>query len=93
MARDLFLFDHLSKNMAWPEHGCFLVPGVNDTWNEFQKSSIKKDVSTKDWKAAREKLHSQFSEYLAKGGIALTAAAESCRQEDGKYLFCIPFVT
>ena len=73
--------------MAWPEHGCFLIPGVNDTWNLFQKSRKGRAISTsKDWKEAREKLHSEFEDFIAMGGIPARAAEESCRQKDGKYL-------
>ena len=72
--------------MAWPQHGRFLIPGVNDTWNEFQKTSMGKMVSSQDWKKARASLHLEFEEYIASGGIPIKAADESCRQEVGRDL-------
>jgi hypothetical protein len=67
--------------MVWPEHGCFLIPGVNDTWNEFQKSLKGRVATTQDWKTIREILHSEYENYLAKGGIPARAEDESRRQE------------
>ena len=72
--------------MVWPEYGCFLIPGVNDTWNEYQKSVKGKVVLSQDWKKAREILHSEYEDYLAKGGIPVRADDESRRQEDCKRL-------
>jgi hypothetical protein len=56
---------------AWPTNPSLLIPGVNDTWNAFQKLSSGKAVTSKDWKVAREELHKEFKAYLANGGEQL----------------------
>ncbi len=74
--------------MTWPQHGCLLIPGVNDTWNEFQKS-CSGVVSSIDWKKAREKLQSEYEDFLSKGGIPTRVAEDSCRQRDNSCLMLI----
>jgi hypothetical protein len=58
----------------WPQHGRFLIPGVNDTWNEFQKfcKGTKRLATSKDWRAAREALHAEYRQFIAEGGAPLT---------------------
>ena len=63
----------------WPDHPRFLIPGVNDTWNEFQKSSRGKTVTSNDWKTARAVLHDEFKQYLATGGAPLNSCDETFR--------------
>ena len=63
----------------WPEHGHMLIPGVNDTWNDFQKYSRGKIVSSIDWKKAREVLYLKYEDYLASGGLPKQAPQETCR--------------
>ncbi len=52
----------------WPEHARFLIPGVNDTWNDYQRLCKGMVVTGKEWKAARRALHEQYQTYLAEGG-------------------------
>jgi hypothetical protein len=52
----------------WPEDVRFLIPGVNDTWNLFQKFSKGRTVTGKDWKEARQALHDKYHNFLAEGG-------------------------
>ena len=71
-----FLFIGLVMNLVskgWPIQPQFLIPGVNDTWNEFQKSSRGKTVTSNDWKTARAVLHEEFKQYLATGGVPLNS--------------------
>ncbi len=55
----------------WPVHGKYLIPGVNDTWNHFQKFCSGKCVSPEDWKSARQKLHDDYREHILEGGKAV----------------------
>ena len=57
------------KYGSWPEHPRYLIPGINDTWNVFQKKNRGKVVTSSDWKAARCLLHAQYRKFLAEGGI------------------------
>jgi hypothetical protein len=52
----------------WPDRGSELVPGVNDTWNEFQKFHNGKVVTSADWRAAKQALHAEYTAYLEGGG-------------------------
>ncbi len=65
----------------WPLHGCLLMPGVNDTWNEFQKAwkGTGKLVNAQDWRAARAALHAQYQQFIADGGIPLQIEPETSR--------------
>ena len=54
----------------WPAEVKFLIPGINDTWNEFQKSRKGMLFTPSDWKSAREALRKEFNEHLANGGVA-----------------------
>jgi hypothetical protein len=65
--------------MPWPERGELLIPGINDTWNEFQKHSKGKSVSSADWKLAKEILYKEYEEHLAKGGTAEGITDDWCR--------------
>ena len=60
----------VKSTMPWPEHPKFLQPNKNDTWNDFQKLHRGKIVTTTAWREARDALHKEFREYLARGGIA-----------------------
>jgi hypothetical protein len=65
---------------GWPQHGRFLIHGVNDTWNEYQKfCKGTRLVTPKDWKAARAALHAQHEEFIAEGGVPLKFDHETCR--------------
>ena len=66
--------------MQWPADGRFLIPGVNDTWNEFQKKSRGQSVTSIDWKNARETLYQQFTNFIADGGSPIRPEAGSRRQ-------------
>ena len=52
----------------WPKDGSTLIPGVNDTWNEFQKFKNGKIVTSADWRAAKQALHKEYTAYLKQGG-------------------------
>jgi hypothetical protein len=54
----------------WPVEAKLLIPGINDTWNDFQKFCKGKLITTAHWKLAREDLRKKFNEYLANGGVA-----------------------
>ena len=55
----------------WPESGKFLIPGFNDSWNNFQKfSKGTSQISTADWRLARAALRKEYEEYVANGGTA-----------------------
>lgn len=60
-----------SSAKVWPEHPSLLIPGVNDTWNVFQKGFRGKAVTPQEWKAAKEELHQEFKSFLASGGEPL----------------------
>jgi hypothetical protein len=53
---------------SWPAHARFLIPGVNDSWNDYQRFCKGKAVTSKDWKEARQALQAQYQAYLADGG-------------------------
>jgi hypothetical protein len=69
-------FGKLADVMPWPDHPKFLQPNKNDTWNDFQKLHRGKIVTTTAWREARDTLHREFREYLAKGGVAQVQAAD-----------------
>jgi hypothetical protein len=54
----------------WPSEAKFLIPGINDTWNDFQKLCKGKLTTTADWKLAKKKLRTEFDSHLANGGVA-----------------------
>jgi hypothetical protein len=66
----------------WPEDVRFLIPGVNDTWNFFQKFSKGKSVTGRDWKEARQALNSQYQIFLAEGGCPESILKDSQRFEN-----------
>lgn len=68
-----------TSTRVWPEHPRYLVPGVNDTWNEFQKFSRGKTVTPDDWKTARAALREEFRQYLAIGGEPMKGCDETFR--------------
>jgi hypothetical protein len=53
----------------WPTHPKFLIPGVNDTWNDYQKFRKGTVVTSKDWKDARQALNAEFQQFLSEGGL------------------------
>lgn len=65
--------------MVWPSHARFLVPGINDTWNEYQKLCKGRIVSSVDWKQSKDALHKEYEEFVAQGGVP-AANDERCRQ-------------
>ena len=54
--------------LLWPEHARYLIPGVNDSWNDYQKFCKGKAVTGTEWKEARQALHEQYQTYLEEGG-------------------------
>jgi hypothetical protein len=80
----LQLSSNAERYDCWPEHPCLLIPGINDTWNVFQKKNRGKSVSSADWKAARYALHAQYRKFLADGGIPNRDFGLKCR-----FIFCI----
>jgi hypothetical protein len=54
-----------SNHSEWPIHGRYLVPGVNDTWNCYQKFCRGNVVTASQWKAAKAELAAQYAEYYA----------------------------
>ena len=66
----------LRDTVCWPEHGRYLIPGYNDTWNHYQKANRGRNVSAEDWKAERAKLYTQFHAHIADGGEVLKLDAE-----------------
>jgi hypothetical protein len=65
--------------MPWPEHGRNLIPGVNDTWNDFQRRRKGKKMTSAEWKAAREVLYAQYEEFIANGGVPSEEEEITCR--------------
>jgi hypothetical protein len=65
--------------MDWPLHGRFLIPGINDTWNNFQKFSKGRTSAPCDWAKARKILYEEYEEFLVQGGIPIAACEESVR--------------
>ncbi len=64
----------------WPDDERLLIPGVNDTWNLFQKFSKGKVVTGRDWKEARQTLHDKYQTFLANGGVP-----ESVREDTQRF--------
>ncbi len=58
----------MRKASQWPKHPQFLIPGVNDTWNDYQQFCKGKNVTGKEWKEARQLLHAQYQMFVAEGG-------------------------
>jgi hypothetical protein len=84
------------QQTPWPQHGRFLIQGVNDTWNEYQKfcKEIRKLATSKDWKAAREALHAEYQQFIAEGGMPLKIEKEFSRSlqcTHSAYAFSIPY--
>ena len=71
-----------SVQSRWPDHVRFLMPGVNDTWNLFQKFSKGKAVTGAEWKEARQALHLEYQKFLAEGGSPESIIEDSHRFED-----------
>jgi hypothetical protein len=65
----------------WPAEAKFLIPGVNDTWNDYQKFRKGVVVTSKDWKDARKILNGQYQQYLAEGGLPAQIERETHRFE------------
>ncbi len=61
----------------WPQHGRFLIPGVNDTWNEYQKFCRGRLCTPDNWRSAREALHAEYQQFVAEGGIPLKIGDEN----------------
>ncbi len=57
-----------SVQTRWPEDMSHLMPGVNDTWNLFQKFRKGKTVTGAEWKEARRALHEKYKKLVAEGG-------------------------
>ena len=55
--------------MPWAQDGSKLIPGINDTWNEFQSFSKGKAISPTDWKLARARLYEEYENHIANGGL------------------------
>jgi hypothetical protein len=54
----------------WPAEAKLLIPGINDTWNDFQKARKGRLFTPSDWKLAREALRKEFNEHVMSGGVA-----------------------
>jgi hypothetical protein len=63
----------------WPAHARFLIPGVNDTWNNYQKFRKGGISASKDWKDARQALHAEYQQYLVEGGLPARIDKETHR--------------
>ncbi len=63
----------------WPVHAQFLIPGVNDTWNNYQKFRKGGFATGKDWKEARQALHAEFQQYISEGGLPTLFDKETYR--------------
>jgi hypothetical protein len=57
--------------IMWPTAGRFLIPGINDTWNEFQKFNKGKIVTPEEWRSAKAILHKDFQAHVGEGGEML----------------------
>jgi hypothetical protein len=68
--------DHTSQ---WPQHPQYLIPGVNDSWNDFQKFCKGQVVTGKEWKVAREALHAEYKIFIAEGGSPASISMETHR--------------
>ena len=55
---------------TWPENERFLIPGLNDSWNCFQKFNKGRIISTADWRQSRAALRKRHEEFVANGGVA-----------------------
>ena len=76
----------------WPTHPKFLIPGVNDTWNDYQKFRKGAVVTSKDWKDARQALNAQFQQYLSEGGLAAQIGKDTHRSKGLIDInLCFPF--
>ncbi len=69
--RDSFL--GRETQTSWPQNGRFLIPGVNDTWNDFQKfcKATRRISTSKDWREARATLRGEYQQFIAEGGLPL----------------------
>jgi hypothetical protein len=67
------------SELQWPTDPKFLIPGVNDTWNDYQKFRKGAVVTSKDWKDARKELNAQFQQYLSEGGLPARIEKETHR--------------
>jgi hypothetical protein len=77
MKRERSLF--MMQASQWPQHPEFLIPGVNDSWNDFQKYCKGKVVTGKEWKEARQLLHAEYQRYIAEGGLPASINEETHR--------------
>ncbi len=77
--------ERLETQHSWPQHGRFLVPGVNDTWNDFQKFGTRnrKIATSKDWRVARAALHVEYQQFIDEGGMPLSIDQPASRLLDG----------
>jgi hypothetical protein len=67
------------SDSQWPTDPKFLIPGVNDTWNVYQKFRKGTVVTSKDWKDARQALNAQHQQYVSEGGLAAQIEKDSHR--------------
>ena len=75
----------------WPQHPKFLISGVNDTWNNFQKFCKGKVIAGKEWKEARQLFHAQYELYIAEGGLPVTINKETHRFNSSQLLCILSF--
>jgi hypothetical protein len=77
----LFMNEQLKSDYSkWPTRGQDLIPGVNDTWNEFQKFRVGRSVCPHEWRMARESLRQEYAELIARGLFPMQAAEGERRQ-------------
>jgi hypothetical protein len=71
--------DDSERTCQWPLHPQFLIPGVNDSWNDFQKFCKGKVVTGNEWKVARQALHLEYKIFIAEGGSPASISKETHR--------------
>ncbi len=52
-----------------------MIPGMNDTWNVYQKFKRGLSARPAEWQAARAALRCEYEDYIAGGGVPLTMEA------------------
>ncbi len=65
--------------MVWPQHPSLLIPGWNDTWNDYQRLCKGRVATSVEWKRAKEALHQEFQAFLEHGGLPSRPDDERCR--------------
>jgi hypothetical protein len=69
---------YLYPSFIWPEHGRYLIPGVNDTWNCFQKFCKGASVTAAMWKEAKAVLLTEYAIHHAVGTPLTSGSLDVC---------------